>query len=938
MSRHRTHLLLSVCVLLSLVLQPLSSIAAAPPSSRPVRSADSDVDLRPGFLFRALVTLAGSRNLARLEKTGVTVLRALEGDGAQTALVLADGEQLADLARLGFKPRAADELRLLITSQGKEKQWLAESLAPLLAQADTAAQQWAVAQQQAIAEQQAADMAGAAGATATPDALALQALRTSLQALTPEQIAGTADSVSVDDDADGLTNTQEAWWCTDPLDADTDDDGRSDGAEIQALADWMGNKRESAPGETPWPNWPPQRANCDDKDHDSIPNLAERWELGLNMDLESSDRDKFDDGQELFGVTYCPGGDLSCSYGDLPRSADSGYVGAAMPAWVKAPGKHPLVATFPVPEVDVVESSLHVQTVTTVTTDHIIGSGTEKSYSTAKTEGTSKGEEDTTTWNNWEESSETREITGMTLSVQTPDALPPGYDVCQGVPPVYGLSAGCQIFSTAADMVADICIEGGGFSIEQCKRGAKQQIQAAQNTAQTIGQAASAGAQMVSDGFGILKQNIGSLAGKAKDWIDTNFKLESCTVGLPAGVSCTAQFTGGTRDSNGGYAQKQSYSSTSTDGVGALGAKQFSNVASSSANLLSWYPMTYPSPAFVPTRTDAKGRSYGGSRTTTQTRYEEQTVTNGEAFSTSESWGNATAVDSAHAADLWFTYKVRNTGTEYAREIADLAFNVYIGDDPNPVYTYFVGPDLGGDGKFHNFMPGEEHTYTAAPHPAHPGADEGHRPGRADPHRGRGLHLRCGRALLPGRSQRRCHAGHGGRHRRRRRGHRHLPDPHLGRGDRAGRAGPLLPAHHRRRRHDDRHLDARVSRRHTRLVRRAAVVGTGSQRTLWCKHALSTADWWNVYTNGMGDGTEGFQDTPPRRARPPSSASTRTPTWTATATAPRQRLGTDPDDAGFLPQARTARRHAQHPRAATTSRPPSRCSTPASTTPTASRR
>ena len=41
---------------------------------------------------------------------------------------------------------------------------------------------------------------------------------------------------------------------------------------------------------------------------------------------------------------------------------------------------------------------------------------------------------------------------------------------------------------------------------------------------------------------------------------------------------------------------------------------------------------------------------------------------------------------------------VRNTGTEYAREIANLAFNIYIGDDPNPAYTYFVAADLGGDG------------------------------------------------------------------------------------------------------------------------------------------------------------------------------------------------------------------------------------------------
>jgi len=121
------------------------------------------------------------------------------------------------------------------------------------------------------------------------------------------------------------------------------------------------------------------------------------------MDLESTDRDKFDDGQEVFGVTYCPGGDLSCGYGDLPRSSDSGYVGSTLPAWVKAPGNHPLVAAFPIPEIDVVPSSFHVQVVTTVTTDHVITSGTEESYSTSTTEGTSTSVADTVTWNEWQE-------------------------------------------------------------------------------------------------------------------------------------------------------------------------------------------------------------------------------------------------------------------------------------------------------------------------------------------------------------------------------------------------------------------------------------------------------------------------------------------------------------------------------------------------------
>lgn len=41
-------------------------------------------------------------------------------------------------------------------------------------------------------------------------------------------------------------------------------------------------------------------------------------------------------------------------------------------------------------------------------------------------------------------------------------------------------------------------------------------------------------------------------------------------------------------------------------------------------------------------------------------------------------------------------------------------------------------------------------------------------------------------------------------------------------------------------------------------------------KALWCKHVLSTADWWNVYTDGLGDGSEGFQYMPaaPGAGRP----------------------------------------------------------------------
>ena len=103
-------------------------------------------------------------------------------------------------------------------------------------------------------------------------------------------------------------------------------------------------------------------------------------------------------------------------------------------------------------------------------------------------------------------------------------------------------------------------------------------------------------------------------------------------------------------------------------------------------------PMYYP----VPMTTATTGRSQGGARTTTHTSYEEHTVTNGEQFTSGEDWRTATAVDSTHAADLWFGYVVRNTGTEFAHEICNLTFNIYIGDMDDQIYSYFVPAVRGG--------------------------------------------------------------------------------------------------------------------------------------------------------------------------------------------------------------------------------------------------
>ena len=98
----------------------------------------------------------------------------------------------------------------------------------------------------------------------------------------------------------------------------------------------------------------------------------------------------------------------------------------------------------------------------------------------------------------------------------------------------------------------------------------------------------------------------------------------------------------------------------------------------------SLYPVMYPVPSFTPTRTTTTGTINGRSQTVSHGQYEEHSVTEGTQKQFSTSWANATAVDTVHAADLWFAYTITNIGSDYARKICNVAINVYIGDEINP--------------------------------------------------------------------------------------------------------------------------------------------------------------------------------------------------------------------------------------------------------------
>lgn len=700
------------------------------------------------------------------------------------------------------------------------------------------------------------------------------------------------DLVTIDDDDDGLTNTQESWWCTNPLDADSDDDGISDGDEIQILKDWLTNRRSGPPMDTPWASWPFNTTTCPDKDYDSIPNLAERWELGLSMDLESTDRDKFDDGQELFGVTYCPGGDSSCGYGDLPRSSDAGYVGQTMPAWVKAPGNHPLVTAHPMPVIDVISSSLKVETVTVVTTDHVISTGTERSFSTAKTEGTSTSTSETETWNNW------MEVSSYNYEDETKSTLSSSKN--KNPLSFFGILGG---LSTAISTLNDL------KDLTQPEKGIWEQlgfsIKPGEDNCLLLEENADPSLINIDDLFLGSSQNTICL-GTIND-------PPNCVSGngfIPSGSSSSSLYKAWEFNTLKSDIVGQENWSINSQGNLLVNGKDpltneskicFGQTQTINNNISTSLP---PFPRLSEVITN--GNSRGGEFTTSHEQYEEHTVTNGEAFSTEESWGTAIAVDSAHAADFWFTYTVTNDGTDYARQINNLAFNIYLDDDPNPICTYFVGSatcgNPAGSTLFTNFAPSETHTYTSHRIPLSLeqmkqidlggtlrvvvedfsfGSDE----------------LFYSNALA-GNLQLAVEDGveDGDENI-----DRYLIPTYVGDTviDVLARYFPYAVD-------ENGELIAIWTPEYRQDFPTWCVEPQGDEedvrQIVWCKHALTTADWWNIYTDNLGDGSLPLQETPAVGGSTALFRFNADSDLDGYSDRSEERLGTDPYDAADFPQ------------------------------------
>lgn len=464
---------------------------------------------------------------------------------------------------------------------------------------------------------------------------------------------------STDSDGDGLTNVEEGWWCTDPNNPDSNGDRISDGTHVFGLIAWLQHQTSSRPTiGPPFTGWPSNHPGCTDADSDSVPDAAETFMLGLNPHLSNTANDRYTDGQKLFGVSLCAtqanGG---CTSG-VPQS---------LPSWVQPPYDSPYVAALPVVNVAVAPNSWHVQRVTTITTQQGQMTQTGTTYQTSETQGESTSIANTQSWNNWQEVSQALSTpvvqservagattvslatTGGTNCIANPGggtALVAGGSVASAVAgslvlPAIGLCASTLIGCVGLAGVGALAVAGGVATAW-----GSGQIGAclADTTPNQINQNANT--------YNITNYNSDSSSSQA---------LASAMLSQNAGLQNMTTSLNGIQ-----YALNQQ---------GQLISQGLQNVS---------YAISQPRL----TETQTSGQSWGGAQTTTNETSQEYTVSNGQQFTTGQNWSTAWAVDSSHAADLTFTYGISNTGADYTQGVNNLIFNIYLGDDANPIYSY----------------------------------------------------------------------------------------------------------------------------------------------------------------------------------------------------------------------------------------------------------
>jgi hypothetical protein len=510
-----------------------------------------------------------------------------------------------------------------------------------------------------------------------------------------------------DHDHDGLTDTEEGWWGTNPYDADTDDDGVDDGKEIaQCRAgdhsagipwpDWptwgsvpvyymphgsiddLGNSLAGQPipgyyegADTTKPLWNAPRVV--DLDQDCIPDAAERSLLGFNAYNESTDHDRYDDGQEFWGITQ-PG------RGALPRAVDSDFLLGEMPAFVDPPGTSPLCAAYPEIKVRVVGDTIRVKTRQAIKTEQREIHEREFNYSCFSETNTSSASSSVSRLSEFPDQHGDTGSSGDTMDAETIGNRPTQTD--GDAPQTAGLE-GSRTFGTfqppanKKESVSVSIEEGaapaGTFPVPLSREDIESQrpdscTQSGTRTTVTVNSGQAGGPSKF---WGWTKAIGGTATAVVGGFLCATPAVPLGAALLGTGVSLAAS---GIDD----LSQKPVAPSLTTVVIEPAGR------GGAVLRSVRTFGVLLPPASSL---SASRGTSSTYEATTSSSSSRTVRISKSERIFDRTEWAEATTVDTHHAADLSFDLEIANTGTDVCRSITTILVNVTIGDDDDVVYS-----------------------------------------------------------------------------------------------------------------------------------------------------------------------------------------------------------------------------------------------------------
>jgi hypothetical protein len=461
---------------------------------------------------------------------------------------------------------------------------------------------------------------------------------------------------------DGVTDLWEYRWGTNPNHFDSDGDNVSDGAEIAALR--AGDHGHGPP----FLGWPSADR---DRDGDCIPDLVEELLLGLNSNRESTDGDKYDDGQEFFGIT-------EIGRGGMPRAVDSDYLSSSMPNWVDPPGNHWFMAAYPDLKITLQSDTFTIIPRTQIESGERSISEQERTYAC------------TTVRINTATATETQSLDVSYPTRRGVRALTQkGYAKVlsksgSGALPVASTPTGDQDYTTEKHLPSRVARK---FI---AAKGATPKVQSKDawlGSSWKKQQKKDAGQQMRIE----RRPHEDALSDPDSDApVADQEDMAKNTKRRPPQPDADSA----TPDSDRQRRKPPSALMAEADGTDLEGT-----VLSHDAD-----------PQNKAQRASEAGINDSVRVGEVSSSYEQTAASTTSRFFRQDEWWSVTAQDTHHAADLRFSLKIRNEGTDVCREITRILVNFYIGNDADPAYSVDL---LEGHTSLSNIFPEDEINFAS---------------------------------------------------------------------------------------------------------------------------------------------------------------------------------------------------------------------------------